>query len=335
MSPYGFFRWLPAAAFAVTIAGCVSGNRQSALPTSDGLPASLPRTAQHVYVLEFDAAKAVLEYPITNGIPASTPDRSITGLTGPNAIAFDSSGKLYILDGRTVKEFAVGASGNAKPLRTIDVPVPYNIGSLAVDSTGYLYVGQTGQVFVYAPGASGHAKPVAKIKPIGYPAGLEIGSGDRLFALGNTQKMHPTLTFEMHVTVFSPPPAPKQTRTFCSGWLPNHGIDYGIALDDGSAFTTHPYFINSSPHGEIDVYASGDGTCPAKPAAVITTTGPSLLEPVYLALNGSYLYVYDLDYGNGGVVFTLRTSGDLQTPLDVLYVRNKQPHNVQGIGVGP
>lgn len=291
---------------------------------------------RHLYVLEFDATKAVLEYPIQNGIPAANPDRAIRGLYGPNAIAFDSSGDLYVLDGRIVKEFAPGANGRAHPINQIDVPLSLNIGALAVDTNGYVYVGQKGEVYVYAPGASGKAKPIAKIKPVGYPSALAIGVNNSLYALGNTQRMHPQLQFQMHVSVFRNPVMPKLIRRFCSQWLPNHGIDYGIVLDGvGRLFTTHPYFINSAPHGEIDVYPAGDGACPTNPMTVITTMNPSLLGPVYLALNGLYLYVYDLDYGNGGVVFTLQTSGGSQTPLSTLYVRGKQPHNVQGIAVGP
>jgi hypothetical protein len=339
MLRYGRIR-LPLAVAFVVAGGCTlhsgspvpgSASNWMAAQTS-GRPAA----AKHLYVLEFDAAKAVLEYRLQNGIPAAMPDREIQGLDGPNALTFDAAGNLFILDGRTIKEFAAGAKGHATPIRKLDVPLSLNIGALAVDSNGYIFVGQKSRLNVYSPGASGHAKPIAKITPTGYPSALAIDAGDNLYALGNTQKMHPVLTFKMHLSVYTTPQMPTRIREFCSHWLPNHGIDYGVALDGaGNLFTTHPYFINSAPHGQIDVYAAGDDACPADPLRAIATTNPSLLGPVYLALDGGYLYVYDLDYGNGGVVFTLRSSGSLQTPLSTLYVRNKQGHNVQGIAIGP
>jgi hypothetical protein len=291
---------------------------------------------KHLYVIEFDAVRAVLEYAIRGGIPDAKPDRVIAGLVGPNAIALDHEGRLFVLDGRIVKEFAPGASGRAHPIREINVPLGLNIGTLAVDAQGYLYVGQKARVFVYGPNARGRAKPVAIFTPIGYPAGLAIDARSELYALGNTQEMDPILAFQAHVAVYTTPSMPKRIRKFCTHEFTNHGIDYGLALDgSGHLFTTHPYFINSYPEGEIDVFSSDADTCPTDPIATITTTNPSLAGPVYLALNGAFLYVYDLDYGNGGVVFTLRTTGSPQTPLSVLYVANNHPHDAQGIAIGP
>jgi hypothetical protein len=336
-------QWLASGACAAALIACSSSIGERAVPATQS--ASVPTqphalapgaATKHLYVLEFDAIMAVLEYPIQAGIPAAKPDRVISGLTGPNALAFDSKGRLFVLDGRTIKEFAVGASGAAKPIREINVPLSLNIGALAVDAQGYVYVGQKQRIFVYAPNARGRAKPVAIFTPAGYPSSLTIDASNELYALGSTQRMHPTLTFKMHVAVYTTPTKPTRVRGFCSRWLGDHGIDYGVQLDGlGNLFTTHPYFVNSIPRGQIDVYGAGDNVCPSDPSGTITTTNPALLGPVYLAVEAPYLYVYDLDYGNGGVVFTLNTSGSPQTPLSILYVANKQPHNVQGIGLGP
>ncbi|MBV8372689.1 MAG: hypothetical protein JOY69_05470 [Candidatus Eremiobacteraeota bacterium] len=328
-------------AAAAIVAGCSSVAGPSVPRGGSGLLATRAgersgAPSKHLYVIEFDATKAVLEYPIEAGIPSAKTDRTITGLTGPNALAFDSAGHLFVLDGRTIKEFVVHANGPAKPIREIDVPLSNNIGALAVDGNGYVYVGQKQRIFVYAPGARGNAKPVAIFTPAGYPSSLTIDASNDLYALGNTQRMKPTLTFKMHVAVYTTPTKPTRVRGFCSRWLPNHGIDYGVQLDGlGNLFTTHPFFINSSPHGQIDVYGADDGVCPSDPVATIASTNPVMLGPVYLAVNSPYLYVYDLDYGNGGVVFTLKTSGSLQMPLSILYVADKRPHNAQGIAVGP
>src|SRR5215472_13188189 len=103
MLRYGLFR-LPLAVVFVVAGGCalhsgapvpVSASNWMATQTS-GRPAA----AKHLYVLEFDATKAVLEYRLQNGIPAATPDREIQGLDGPNALTFDGAGNLFVLDGR-------------------------------------------------------------------------------------------------------------------------------------------------------------------------------------------------------------------------------------------
>jgi hypothetical protein len=103
----------------------------------------------------------------------------------------------------------------------------------------------------------------------------------------------------------------------------------------GGLFTTYTYFISSYPHGQINVYPQSAAACPKNPGTIITTTNPSLHEPVYLAIDGPYLYVGDVFYGQGGVVFTLRTAGKQQTPLGTLYVADNQPHNIFGIAIGP
>jgi hypothetical protein len=307
---------------------------QQAIPSGQAAAARAP--AKHLYVIEFDSVRAVLEYAIRGGIPQAKPDRVVSGLVGPNAIALDGAGHLFVLDGRIVKEFAAGASGHAHPIRQIHVPISLNIGSLAVDRAGYLYVGQAGHLYVFAPGAHGRAAPVEILKPRGYPSSLAIDAADDLYALGNTQKEDPILAFTMHVTVYASAPKLKRTRRLCSHQFPDHGINYGIVFDGlGHLFTTHPYFIESSPAGEIDMYPENANACPIDPLSMITTSNPSLLGPVYLAVNPPYLYVYDLDYGNGGVVFTLRTTGSAQTPLSTLYVANNRGHDVQGIAVGP
>jgi hypothetical protein len=147
--------------------------------------------SKHLYVIEFDATKAVLEYPIAAGIPRAKTDRVITGLVGPNALAFDDAGHLFVLDGRIVKEFAQGANGPAKPIREFHVPISLNIGALAVDANGYVYVGQKARIFVYAPSARGHAKPVAIFTPAGYPSSLTLDSSGELYALGNQREQKP------------------------------------------------------------------------------------------------------------------------------------------------
>ncbi|HZY96986.1 MAG TPA: hypothetical protein VFE35_07780 [Candidatus Cybelea sp.] len=335
------FRWIAAGALVTAGVACSMPAGPPLVPPSQ--TEAVPRVApargatKHLYVIVTTSTQFVAEYPIRHGIPDSTPDRTVSGFTAPNALTVDSTGHLFVLDLKTIKEFAPGANGNAKPIREIRVPSFLNIDTLAVDKNGYAYVGQKGHVYVYAPGAHGRAKPVAVIKPDDYPSGLAIDSSGDLYALGSTEEQDPSqLSYQMHASVYSAAPQLQRIRAFCSYEEGHSGIDYGVALDGANhAFTTHTYFINSYPSGEIDIFPADAHTCPRGASGTITTTNPTLREPVYLAVDAPYLYVADVFYGYGGAVFTLRTSGSPQQPLSVLYLENNQPHNIFGIALGP
>lgn len=335
-----FFGCFAAAAVAVLCAACSSSGGQPQIPANPAagpVAPALPPPAgpKHLYVIVTTARDEVAEYPIEGGIPQATPDRVVRGLVAPNALAVDGAGRLYVLDLQIIKEFAAGASGRAHPIREIDVPSKLNINTLAVDAAGYVYVGQSHNVYMYAPGAHGHAKPVAVIDPVGYPAGLTFDGAGDLYVQANTQPDYPRELYRTHVSIYAPPPSRRRIREFCGRKLPDEGIMYGVALDGRRLLTTHTYFIDSAPFGEVDVFNADADTCPTRRIATITTSNPSLLEPVYLAVDPPYLYVCDVEYANGGAIFTLRTTGSRQKPLSILNVAGGHFHDVFGIALGP
>ncbi|MBV9700131.1 MAG: hypothetical protein JO078_08395 [Candidatus Eremiobacteraeota bacterium] len=336
MTTCAFFRRLTALAFATMMTACSQPSGKQDLPATPIPPASTQAAIGHLYLIVTTSTRFVAEYPIKKGIPQSTPDREVTGFFAPNALTLDGAGNLYVLDYRTIKEFAPGASGHARPIRTIHVPNFLNIGTLAVDANGYVYIGQKGHVYVYAPGAHGRATPFAILKPKGYPSGLAIDASGNLNVLGTSQEMDPYRIFQTHVSVYAPPPSVKRIREFCGYEETASGIDFGIALDGkGNAFSAHTYFVNSYPFGSVQVYPAAADKCPISPSRTITTTNPVLREPVYIKVAYPYLYVCDVFYGQGGAVFTLKTTGTPQTPLSILYVENNQPHNVFDMALGP
>lgn len=347
MATYKFFRWLAAGALATVGVACSSSvGQQVLLPNHAAANSAVwpvplafapaKATTKHLYVIVTTATRFVAEYSIQNGIPAAKPDRVVRGLFAPLALTLDATGHLYVLDLKTIKEFAPGATGHARPIREIDVSNFLNNDALAVDARGYIYVGQGGRIYVYPPNAHGHAKPLAIIKPVGYPNGVTIDATGDLNVLGDTSEMDPNLQYQMHMSVYTPAPGPKRVREFCTYESTNEGLDYGVAVDGPRRLLTgHTYFVNSIPFGEIDVYAADATTCPTKRLEKITTSNPSLLEPVYVAVDRPYLYVCDVQQGDGGVIFTLRTTARRQTPLSTLSVANGEPHNVFGIALGP
>ena len=69
---------------------------------------------------------------------STTPTATLTGLTHPDALAFDSSGNLYVANcsgSNTVSEFAPGSTTPTATLTGLNDPE-----ALAFDSSGNLYV---------------------------------------------------------------------------------------------------------------------------------------------------------------------------------------------------
>ena len=95
-----------------------------------------------------DITKPLIAVFGPNDTGAVVPARTIAGpLTqlhgGITAVATDSGGNLYVLDGLVVFEFAPTANGNVAPMRFVSstgmYPYFFN-NSLAVDSAGTIYV---------------------------------------------------------------------------------------------------------------------------------------------------------------------------------------------------
>lgn len=102
--------------------------------------------------------------------PEATLAGGLTGLNGPDALAFDQLDDLYVANSGapSVTEYSAGARDNATPLRTIEGPLTglTTPAGIAVDQAGRLWVtneaAQT--VTVYPPGASGNASPIQTIQ---------------------------------------------------------------------------------------------------------------------------------------------------------------------------
>ncbi len=135
-----------------------------------------------------------------------------TRLENPNAVALDSSGKIYVTDSGDgeieskspprVMVYSAGSKGNVAPITTIsgertDLWFPYGI---ALDASGKIYVTNNAsqgprfgapdddyenRVTVYPPRAKGNIAPIARIAGretgIGQPGGIAVDSGGRVY----------------------------------------------------------------------------------------------------------------------------------------------------------
>lgn len=107
--------------------------------------------------------------------PNPSPEGSITdGITGPQGLAVDSKGALYVSNVAPTKgTITVYSPGDSKPRLTIPGPGFYG---LAVDSKGDIFGSYTaGLVYVYKPGTK---KPYKKIGISSNPTGIAVDSKD-------------------------------------------------------------------------------------------------------------------------------------------------------------
>ncbi len=113
-----------------------------------------------------------------NASPVSTLGGDKTNIYFPRGVALDTAGNIYVaslalnpppgsaLGGTpSILEFAVGATGNVAPIRTITGPATtmVEIGNLRVDSAGNIYVLNGTAILKFAADATGNAAPAATI----------------------------------------------------------------------------------------------------------------------------------------------------------------------------
>ena len=127
-----------------------------------------PRTAPvelHLYVADYMGG-AIYRFPIDkSGMPDPKPDIILNGsLKYPVGLAVNGQGNVFVTDEtQTVSEYAVGAHGDAAPIR--ELTASHAAYFLDVDKKGYLYVenGEFNNVAVFAPGARGNDLPLHSI----------------------------------------------------------------------------------------------------------------------------------------------------------------------------
>jgi hypothetical protein len=95
--------------------------------------------------------------------PTSTIIGSNTMIGNPSSLAFDSSGKVYLLAYRNVLVFAKGATGNVAPVQNLSTGLPCP-DAIAVDAGDQMYVSDNcaATVSVWPKGATG-SQPASRV----------------------------------------------------------------------------------------------------------------------------------------------------------------------------
>ena len=137
---------------------------------------------------------------LLNEVPIATIEGSNTGLDGPNGVAVDSSGKIYLADGDADSVFVYprGSNGNVAPVATINTSVLTGLGDatgIALDSSGNIYLSERGNLYypccpppsvlVYPAGSNGNAAPIATISGrktgLKHPDAIAIDSVGKIY----------------------------------------------------------------------------------------------------------------------------------------------------------
>jgi hypothetical protein len=147
----------------VLLTGCGS----SPAASSGGGGGGNTGAATSVYVVQnTNTGGSILEFSATASGSVS-PTNSITTGLPLSQIATDQAGNIYVYTFEDIREYAVGATGSAKPIRAIVAGTTsgiYEVDGLAVSPTGAIVVGQDGgDVDEWSATQNGDVAPVRYI----------------------------------------------------------------------------------------------------------------------------------------------------------------------------
>lgn len=171
-----FRRAIIAAGVAAFLSGCSFGGGASLTPSGSAAPSvSTDATKPVLYVA--DLIGNVVRYYDPN-TPNPTAEGTITaGISGPQGLAVDSKGSLYVSNVTSGKSWiSIYDAGKKKPRMTIPGPGYYG---LAVDSKGDIFATSTGGYIVaYKPGAK---NPYLKVSGFVDLDGVAVDSKDNVW----------------------------------------------------------------------------------------------------------------------------------------------------------
>lgn len=144
----------------------------------------------NLYVLNAGASPSVTEYSAASiagtgtlsPAPVAVITASSTTIDGPEALAVDTTGRVYVGNSQnnTISVFAAGSNGPTAPAAILSgntIGFSINQATLAVDASNDLYVASSNSsnaVYVFAPVTASSQTPIRAIAGISYPGGVGI-----------------------------------------------------------------------------------------------------------------------------------------------------------------
>ena len=187
---------------------------------------------KRIYAVNYNSANGsdnVTSYPADGAgdvVPIGKIAGASTTLAGIVQIAFDGSGKIYVLGrngltypAQSIAVFAAGANGDVAPTATVAGPSTGLVGavSLAVDAAGKMYVAGSipcatctsathPGIMVFAAGSNGDVAPQQSIAPDPYPAVDNTGldASDLAVGVDAGGNIYAADSYSQKVLVFAP-----------------------------------------------------------------------------------------------------------------------------------
>lgn len=208
---------------------------------------------------------------------------SKTGLTNPSGVAFDSQGRMYVVDAvGAVRMYSAGASGDVAPRKTLTgdatgLASPFGI---AFDAAGRMYVSnvQAKSITVYAADwASGNTAPLKNLS--GPATGLASPSGIAFDSAGKMYVADPTGNY---VLVYAANWANGDTAPIKFLGGPNSGIDFpiGLAFDASGQL-----YVTNNRANSITVYPANWASGDTPPTKVLSGPDTGIAAPIGLAFD--------------------------------------------------
>jgi thermitase len=234
----------------------------------------------------------------------AVPQTATTGITGPNAVALDRVGNVYVANTYNILVYPPGVSGNWFPVRTISgtstgLCTAYGV---VFDSADNLYVANAcgNSVTVYAPGADGNVAPVRTIS--GASTGL---NGPYGVALDSAGTLYVTNHNGNSITVYPPgatgdvPP-----RRTISGTNTGLTFPVGVAVDGAG----NVYVTNLNVNSILMFLPDATGDVP--PGRTISGANTGLNWPTGVALDSAGNLFVTNQLFNTITVYPSGTTGD-------------------------
>ncbi len=275
-----------------------------------------------------------------NVAPNSTIGSFNAGLDGPQGIALDASGNIYVANASnsTVTVYPAGSNGSLAPIRTIGGS---NTGlnhptAIALDASSNIYVtnsgsegGGTDTVTIYPAGSNGNVTPSSTIggsnTGLSEPAGVALDASSNIYVTNSGSGSGGTGTVTVYRAGSSGSITPSST---IGGSNTGLGKPAGIALNaSGDIYVANEY------GNTVTGYPAGSNGNVA-PRSIIGGSNTSLSGPFGVALDASgSIYVANLD-SDTVTVYPAGSNGDV-TPSATVAGPATELYEPEGIAIGP
>ena len=307
-------------------AGCQSQSRSplGLSAATDPLTSAVVRASATAELFVGDTGGTIYVFPIQNGLPLTTPARTLqTGLELLN-VAVAPDGTIYAAGQGSAAEVAVyapGAQGSDKPERVL--VTPGDAWSVAVDVAGFLYAGipRVG-VEIYAPGAQGSDRPVAFIAETRFTGGLGFDRAGDLYVTN----------FANGLTEYGTPESdPTVIRSTCFAVASNLN---GVALNaEGTAFVAVDGAEHLARYSYISPVARDESGCPFRRRRLYAD--PPFHNPIGIGELDGHLFVSDPSYGSVGAAVVVMDESQRGHRAPLFVLKNAGFSNPRGAAVGP